>query len=293
MLRKIVLSKEEADRVAVVYSPRKFPTTIQPAAREFVSLQVTRAEEGAEPSFRIDKIVADQTGIAELERLSIEEKVEREALSRVKDLQEQAYQEGYQLGFDEGRETAFVEKKAELARSLDRLSALIASIERLKTDLIACNETQIMRLVYEMAKRIAMNEISARPDAVLEVMKQAVESAQSDETITIRVSPEDYKFIESVKEKLGKDFDFLQKSKLEASEEITHGGCVIETNYGAVNATVEQRVSKLWETLSEKLPKIQDTLKAEGTEETAADDLPVIPIVDDENSDESGENEER
>lgn len=293
LLRKVVLSKEEAERVAVVYSPQKFPTAIQPAAREFVALQAIRTEEGAEPSFRIDKIVAEQTGIAELERLSIEEKVEREALSRVKDLQEQAYQEAYQLGFDEGRETAFVEKKAELARSLDRLSALIASIERLKADLVACNETQIMRLVYEMAKRIAMHEISVRPDAVLEAIRQAVQSAQTEESITIRVSPEDYKFIESVKEKLGKDFDFLEKSKLEASEEITRGGCVIETNYGAVNATVEQRVSKLWETLSEKLPKIQDVVSAEGTAETTGDDLPVIPVVDDENSDDSGENGER
>lgn len=292
MLRKIVLSKEEADKVAVVYSPRRFPTAIQPAAREFVSLQAMRPD-GMEPSFRIDKIVAQQTGIADLERLSIEEKVEREALLRVKDLQEQAYQEAYQLGFDEGRETAFVERKAELVRSLNQLSSLIASIERLKSDLVASNETQIIRLVFEMAKRIALHEISVRPDAVLEVMRQAVASAQTDETFTIRVSPDDFQFIESVKEKLGKDFEFLQKSKLEASEEITHGGCVIETNYGAVNATVEQRLSKLWETLSEKLPKIQDVLKAESTSDAIADDLPVIPVVEDEESDDNGENEER
>ncbi len=290
LLRKIVLSKEEADKVAVAYTPMRFPTVIQPTARDFVALQ-TRAD-GTEPSFRIDKIVAQQTGIADLERLSIEEKVEREALARVKDLQEQAYQEAYQLGFDEGREAAFVERKVELAHSLDRLSSLIASIERLKTDLIASNETQIMRLTFEMAKRIAMHEISIRPDAVLEVMRQAAESAQTNETITIRVSRDDYNFIETVKDKLGKDFDFLQRAKLEASDEVTHGGCIIETSYGAVNATVEQRLSKLWETLAEKLPKIRDIVKVEGSGQAAFDDVPDIPVIEDESSDGS-ENEER
>lgn len=286
MSAKIVLSKEEAERMAVAYSPRRFPTTVQSTARDFVAYRNSK-QDGQEPSFRIDKIVAEQTGIAELERLSIEEKVEREALSRIKELQEQAYHEAYQLGFDEGRESAFVERKTELVRSLNQLADLLGSIERLKEDLVANNERQIVRLVFEMAKRVVLRELSVSQDAVLDVMKQAVASAQSEETITIRVSSDDYAFIENIKTKLGKDFDFLQRAKLEASEEVSKGGCIVETNYGVVNATVEQRLDKLWATISEKLPKVGDVIKSEAVKSSANDEVPLI-LPDDSGSGDEG-----
>jgi flagellar assembly protein FliH len=105
-----------------------------------------------------------------------------------------------------------------------------------------------------------LHEVSISRETVLEVVKQAIESAQSDEKVTVRVSPQDFAFIESIKEKLGKDFDALKRSKIEASDDVADGGCVIETNYGDVNATVEQKLEKLWETISEKLPRIKNAI---------------------------------
>ena len=259
MPAKIVLSKEEAERIAVSYAPRKFPATMQSTAHEFMSFNAAKAE-GQESGFRIDRLVAEQTGIAELERLSIEEKVEREALLRVKELQEQAYQQAYQLGLDEGREKAFVERQSDLNESLLRMTELLASIERLKADLIAFNEAQIIQLIFGMARRLIMHEISVKPDLILEAVRQAVASAQSDEHVTVRVSPKDFAFIEGTREKLGKDFESVKRAKIEASDEVADGGCVVETNYGVVNATIDQRLEKLWRAVAEKLPKIQDVI---------------------------------
>lgn len=259
-MAKAVLTKEEADKVAIAYSPRKFPQVVTPSASEFVALQTQQTESGFDPSFRIDKIVADQTGVSELERLSIEEKVEREALARLKDMQEEAYQQAYQIGLDEGREKAFLEQSALLEEKIQHFDTVLQSIANLKSELVAFNESHIVRLVYYMARRIAMDEIKERPELVLSVLQQAINSAQSEENITIRVSPSDLEFIESTKEKLGKDFEALKKARLEPAEDMTAGGCIIETNYGDVNATVEQRMEKLWASISEKLPKVKDSI---------------------------------
>src|SRR5580704_7133630 len=89
---KAVFPKDEAEKIAVKYNPRKFPAIISPTASAFVAYNSGSDED----SFRIDKLVAEQSGIAELERVSLEEKVEREALQRLKDIQEQAYKEAYQ-----------------------------------------------------------------------------------------------------------------------------------------------------------------------------------------------------
>ena len=254
-MAKAVFEKEEADRLAIVYQPRKFPAVVSGTAHDFVAYSAKRLEGGGSYSFRVDPLVAQQTGIAELERQSIEEKVEREALSRLKELQELAYQEAYQLGLDEGRERAFKERSSELTEKLQHLHELLQSLERLKVDLIACNEAQIVRLTYYMAKRLVYDEISARPEVVIEVVRQALMAAQSDENVTVRVSPSDLAFIDDIKEKLDKEFDNVKRLKFEASDDVSSGGCVVETNYGDVNATLEQRIDRLWAQLSEKLPK--------------------------------------
>jgi flagellar assembly protein FliH len=254
-MAKTVLSKEEAEKVAMAYSLRKFPTTISKTASDFVAFKA-----GSSSSFQIDNLVAEQSGIAHLERVSIEEKVEQMALARLKDIQEQAYQHAYQLGLDEGREKAFLERKGEFEEKVQHLEDLVGSIARLKEDLVAANENQIVSLVFYLAKRLMMKEIQEKPEFVLEVIRTAVESAQSDENVTVRLSPSDYEFVEGIKEKLGKEFESVKSARLESSPEVSNGGCVVETNYGDVNATLEQRMDKLWSSLSEKFHKVKNVI---------------------------------
>lgn len=273
MLRmKSILPKEDAERIAVEFRPQKFPLNISEAAHNFISAQPRSSSDSAgTPSFRIDRIVADQTGVAELERQSIEEQVEQEALRRLKSIQEQAYQEAYTLGMDEGRERAFQERSAELEKRILHLDETLASIEKLKSDIVSANEGQIVRLVFYLCKRLVFHEMSVKPEIVLEIVRDALQSAQTDEKVLVRVSAADFKFIESVKEKLGKDYDAIKKVKFEASEEVLLGGCIVETNFGDVNATLERRVEVVWSAIEEKLPKIKKVMAAgpgnEGGEE--------------------------
>lgn len=179
--QKSVLSKDEADKLAVAYAPRKFPQAVSATASDFMAFNA-----GGSSSFKIDTLVAEQTGMAELERLTMEAKVEKQALERLKDLQEQAYREAYAIGLDEGREKAFEEKRSEFQEKVHHFEELISSVERLKSDLIASNEAQILKLVMYMARRLAMAEVAERPELVRDVIKAAVESAQSDESSTLR-----------------------------------------------------------------------------------------------------------
>ena len=256
---KSVISKEDAEKIVVAYNPRKFPQTVSSMASQFIAFSHDNPNAGTS-HFKIDQIVAQQTGIAELERLSIEEQVERDALERIKDLQEQAYTEAYSLGLDEGREKAFEEKKSEFEQKLLHFESLISSVETLKSDLIASNETQILRLVTHMVKRLVFDEVKERPELILEVVRRAIESAQSDESIVVKVSPSDMVFLEETRGKLGKEFDSLQRAKFESSESIKNGGCIVETNYGDIDATMEQRFERLWAAISEKLPKVKNVV---------------------------------
>ncbi|RYZ63978.1 MAG: flagellar assembly protein, partial [Proteobacteria bacterium] len=71
-------------------------------------------------------------------------------------------------------------------------------------------------------------------------------------------------FIEELKKQTGRNFEFLKKVKIEASPEVTNGGCIVQTNYGEVDARVEQRIDSLWAAFQENMPKVKPVVKVAG-----------------------------
>ena len=57
-------------------------------------------------------------------------------------------------------------------------------------------------------------------------------------------------------------FEFLKKIRLEGVEGISEGGCIVETNYGQIDARFEQRVEKLWEAVSESIHRVKPRIGA-------------------------------
>lgn len=254
--KSTILCKEEAEKLAIEYAPRKFPMSISPTAHAFHSLQSAQGE----PSFKLDKIIAKKTGVEELERVSLEEKVEAEALAKLKEVQESAYQQAYELGLQEGRERAYQEHSDDIAQHLNSLETVLQKIENLKVELVSFNEVHIMKLIYHLASKLAMTEISAHQEMVLGVIKGAIGDVQSEERLTLKVAPADFAFVESVKSKATGELHSFRNLKIEESEAVNPGGCIVETNYGVVDATIEMRVQKLWDALSDKLPKVKDSV---------------------------------
>ena len=251
-----VLLKDEAESRVMEYTPRDFPNQISKAALEFVKFQA--GQENAE--FKIDRVVSMTTGISELEKISLSERVEVEALERLKAMQEEAYRQGYDLGRDEGQESAYIEKTEELGLRLTQIDKVVTSLGVLKSELVKQNEASLLDLVYKIAAKISMSEIARNPEFILPVLQQAAADAQNEESILIRLSQSDFEFVEQSKARLGQEFEFVRQAKLEVSEEVSRGGCMIITNFGQIDATIEKRLEKIWASVSEKLPKRVDVI---------------------------------
>jgi len=252
---KTVIAKEEAEFVVVAHAPKKFPFVISPVAREFVA----NSEQADAPNFQIDPKVAKQTGIAELQRLSIEQQVERLALERVQSIQENAYREAYQLGLDEGRERAFSENKLEFEKRLKDLDGLIDSITKIKSQLLVEHEAHIVKLLFYVARRLVMQEISAKPESILPVLESVLKDVESSEAVKVLVSKSDLEFLNQISAQSGADNELLKRAQFEEREDVTPGGCIVETNYGSIDASLEKRFEKLWDTLAERIPTRAET----------------------------------
>lgn len=261
-----ILSKEEAENRVMEYAPREFPERFSEAAVEFVKFQSGNEN----PTFKIDRVVSITTGIAEIEKVTLSERVETEALERLKGLQEDAYKQGYDLGRDEGRESAYRETVEDLGARLSRVDSVVGTLEDLKLEMIKQNEISFVKLIFQIASKIAMTEIQEKPELVLNVIQQAVAGSLDEEQITIRLAASDLEFIESTKKDLGQEFQFMKRAKLEASAEIEPGGCLVLTNFGQIDATLKKRFEKVWSEIQQKIPApseaIVDTTPEDGSE---------------------------
>ena len=205
MSRNVVKAANVATRV-LEFVPPKFEMGSPEQAVAYLERKKAKSSD-----FRMSDAIRMQTGVEKMEAAMLEENVEMKVLERLKNLQESAYQEAYQLGLDEGRKKAFQEGAVEIATRLDQLDQLLVSIHKLKKDLIEHNESHLVQLAFHMAKRLARVEIQTEPNVVLEVMRRAIELAQIEEEVLVQVAPEQIEFLESLKKETGREFEFLKK----------------------------------------------------------------------------------
>jgi flagellar assembly protein FliH len=248
---KAILPKIAAKAVVLEYTPKKFELGTPKQALEYLE----HKKRGAD--FRLNETIRIQTGVNEIEAENEEEKVEARALQLLKEIQESAYKEAYNLGLSEGRHEAFSKYTKEIEEKLSDTETLLKSLEEAKKELINFNEAHMVRLVFQVATKLARVEVERNDQAVIEILRSAITLAQDEEEITVRVAPAQHEFVEELKKTSGRQFEFLKKVKFEPSPEVSVGGCIVETNYGEVDARVEQRVASLWEAFAENMPKVK------------------------------------
>lgn len=249
---KGILPAESASETVLDFVPMRFDLGTPEQALNYL------AEKKKGSNFRMNDAVRIQTGIDQVEQSTEEQKVEEAALEKLKDIQEGAYQEAYTIGLEEGRKAAFEKFSAEIAEKMEGLDQLLNTIKGLKTEMVSFNESHLIQLVFRMAERLARTELEQNNEAMVQVLRDAVSLSQDEEEITVQVSAQQFEFLEELKKETGREFDFIKRIQFEPSAELSPGGCIVETNYGEVDARLEQRVEQLWTVVSENMPKVKE-----------------------------------
>lgn len=247
---------QEQNKTVLEYQPREFVLGTPEVALDYLE----RKKNGAD--FILSDVLRTTTGVEEIEKQSEESRIEQKVLERIALIQKQAFDEGYRLGKDEGYTAAFEKRNNEINRGLLDLNDVLQSIQNLKPDLISNNEAHIVHLIYQIAEKLAYDHIEQKPEVVLEVIRSAIHTAQVEEEVTVLVAPEQVRFLETYKNSDNEKYEFLENIRLQGSDQIQPGGCVIETNYGAIDARIQERFKKVWTELLAVIPKVKDTVES-------------------------------
>src|SRR5947207_15543097 len=101
-LSKGVLKSQNTSGHVLDYKPRTIQRDLGPLAKNYVDTEAFH-----KTNFKMSDLVAQQVGITEIERASLEGRVEQLALEKMKQIEEAGYKEAYALGLEEGRKKAF------------------------------------------------------------------------------------------------------------------------------------------------------------------------------------------
>jgi flagellar assembly protein FliH len=134
------------------------------------------------------------------------------------------------------------------------IESILKTIENLKKNLLVDNEANLIQLLFLVAKKMALRDLHDNREAVKAILDDVLDEMQSDEQLSVRLSPEDLKFLEELQQKSGDKIESLERVKFIADEAVKPGGCLIESEYGTVDATIEERVERTWATLQSRIP---------------------------------------
>jgi flagellar biosynthesis/type III secretory pathway protein FliH len=186
------------------------------------------------------------SSLASLDPGSVQEQCERllqETRLKVSQIEKEAYEKGFAEGRKAGSEVG--EKMGEAL--LNQYSAGLDALNKVRKELFAAAEREVIRLSLEIARKIIKREVAIDDELILTLVKVALARVADHAVITVRVNPKDYHSIERHRAAGGNGSDAALSESVKLVEDplIARGGCIIETESGTIDARVEEQLREI------------------------------------------------
>lgn len=237
----------------------------QAAADEIVA----KAEKAA---FDEVKRQSDQAQVirtsAEQESAEMLRKAQEEADALVADAQAERQRitdDAYKAGFDEGQEKGFAEGNMEAQRLIDRLHVIMDRIMDKRQEILEETEQQIVELVLLMTRKVVKIISENQRNVVMSNVLQALRKVRGRGDVTVRVNMADVKLTTEHTKEFMTTVENIQGITIVEDSSIDRGGCIVETDFGAIDARISSQLAELEQRILEISP-IKTVAKASGLE---------------------------
>ncbi|WP_215535230.1 flagellar assembly protein FliH [Borreliella bavariensis] len=174
---------------------------------------------------------------AEIERLAreYEEKLKRDLEVATAKGREEGYSKGYESGFED------------FDKVMRKLHGIIASLIAERKSILESSSGQIVSLVMQIAIKVIKRITDSQKDIVLENVNEVLKRIKDKTQITIRVNLDDLDIVRHKKSDFISRFDIIETLEIIEDPNIGKGGCIIETNFGEIDARISSQLDKIEE----------------------------------------------
>jgi flagellar assembly protein FliH len=182
----------------------------------------------------------------EAEKITAEAKQQAQAIEiAARSAFEAERQEAEERGRTAGRETGFGEGRAEVERLIQRTQTILERAQDKRAEILAETEQQIIDLVLLISRKVIKVISENQRNVVISNVVQALRKVKGRGNILIRVNVMDLKMTSEHTKEFIKLVEGAKSIQVIEDSTVDPGGCVIETDFGEIDARISSQLAEL------------------------------------------------
>ena len=176
------------------------------------------------------------------------EEVLAAARAKASEIESRAYSQGYEQGQKDGEELG----RKQFTVGLQQLESVIEELKKQSVNLAPKYEAQMLQMCLIVAGRLVEKEIDSDKELISRVLRSSLAKAVDGSSITVHMHPRD---MESLSEAFLEELSTPGGNtiKVRANATVKRGGCLVETEFGLIDASLESRWKAMLEDIGETL----------------------------------------
>lgn len=162
---------------------------------------------------------------------------------------EQAQNEGYRQGVEDGIQKGYNEIAAEIAFAKE----VVESSKKDYRHHIESSETVILNLALKVAEKIIGQQLEKDELSFLSIVKRAIKEVRDYREVQLHIHPIQYQSILSHKDELMAIFPKDTELYIFPDDELEESSCIIESENGRMDASVDSQLQEIKVKLTEVL----------------------------------------
>ena len=194
---------------------------------------------------------------AENEAAAIVEKAKAEAAQIVAEAQAQhdkIVSEARNEGFEQGHQEGYEKGSAEVDRLIERMHKILEAVMQRREEILQDTESQIVELVILMARKVIKILSENQKNVIMANTVAALRKVKTRGNVTLRVNIEDVKLTTAHADEFIQHVENVQGITVQEDSSVEKGGCIVETDFGAIDARISSQLTELENKILEVSP---------------------------------------
>ncbi len=183
---------------------------------------------------------------AEHKAEQIVQQAEQTARQTESDVIERGRKEGHEQGFREGQ--------SEVERVIERLHVILSRAIDRRKQILEESEAQIVHLVLEISKKVVKVLSENQKNIVVNNVVQALRKLKSKSDVIVRVNFADLEVTSKHMDTIIERIEHVGNITVAEDSTVDRGGCVIETDFGEIDARIASQLREIEDRILELAP---------------------------------------
>jgi len=209
-------------------------------------------DDARKAAFAEVKRQTDESAVIKQQAEEESERIIAEAQSKARDLENEIRQsldgerkEARDQGRVEGREDGYADGKAEVDRLIERTQVVLERAQDKRADILSETEKEIVDLVLMISRKVIKVISENQREIIISNVIEALRKVKAKGNIIIRVNLADLKLATEHKQEFIKLMEGVKSINIVEDSSVDSGGCIIETDFGEIDARIASQLAEL------------------------------------------------